>query len=241
MFNQHAANTAGLLAKTGSFSSFLLHLPLFILCSFRQCCWKWILTRVRGRPPSRRAVRSVRPAPRGFSVPRWRAIAERNEGPPFPPPCLMHLYAALKGWGLLIGDHSFCLICSCKYSNEPSWVDGVRDNGSIFYLPLLVCDSWIYLVDGIVVSKSAWFAGINFSRHSLLPCARRGERLFIYSFIISIVILWWCGINWTASTAQQFKAQYIYYKGSMPETALNRLTNQPKLRGEPYNNVTQSH
>lgn len=157
------------------------------------------------------------------------------------PLSLMHLYATLKGCGLMIGDHSTYLRCSCKYSNEPSSVDGERDNGSIFYLPLLVCDSGIYLVDGIIVPKSAWFAGINFSRHALPRCACRGKCLFIYPFVISIVILWWCCINWTASTAQQFKAQYIYYKGSVPETLLNRLTNQPKLRGEPHNNVTQSH
>lgn len=162
-------------------------------------------------------------------------------------PCLhlllsvMHLYAALKGCGLMIWDHSTYLRCSCKYSNEPSSVDGVGDNGSIFYLPLLVCDSRIYLVDGIIVSKSAWFAGINFQRTHIPPHACRGKCLFIYPFVISIVILWWCCINWTASTAQQFKAHYIYYKGSVPETSLSGLTNQPKLRGEPHNNVTQSH
>lgn len=167
----------------------------------------------------------------------------------FPPPApilhfllsLMHLYAALKGCALMMGDHSIYRRCSCKYSNEPSSVDGVRDNGSIFYLPLLVCDSRIYLVDCIIVPKSAWFAGINFSPTHILPCACRGKCLFIYPFVISIVILWWCCINWTASTAQQFKAQWIYYKGSVLETLLNGLTNQPKLRGEPHNNVTQSH
>lgn len=240
MFNQHAANTAGLLAKTRSSSSSSFPPPSIYPCSFCQCCWKWILTRVRRAfsiPPHGQLSSS---GTLRLFCPSLCAIAEHNERL-FPLLSLMHLYATLKGCGLMIGDHSFCLRCSCKYSNEPSWVDGVRDNGSIFYLPLLVCDSWIYLVDGIVVSKSAWFASINFSRHSLLPCARRGERLFIYSFIISIVILWRCSINWTASTAQQFKAQYIYYKGSTPETPLNRLTNQPKLRGEPYNNVTQSH
>lgn len=68
---------------------------------------------------------------------------------------LMHLYAALKGCALMMGDHSIYRRCSCKYSNEPSSVDGVRDNGSIFYLPLLVCDSRIYLVDCIIVPKSA--------------------------------------------------------------------------------------
>lgn len=137
------------------------------------------------------------------------ALDEHNKCQ-LPLPTLMHLYATLKGHGLTTGDHSFCLSCSCKYSNEPSQVDSTRDNGSIFYLVLLVGDSWMYIVDCIVVSKSAWFAGINFTRHSLLRCACRGECLFIYSFFISIVILWCRGINWTASTAQQFKAQYIH-------------------------------
>ena len=92
---------------------------------------------------------------------------------------LMHLFAALKGYGLMIGDHSGYLRCSCKYSNEPSWVDGVRDNGSIFYLPLLVCDTRIYIVDGIIVPKSAWFAGINFSRNTPLPVPAEANA---YSF-----------------------------------------------------------
>lgn len=68
---------------------------------------------------------------------------------------LMHLYVTLKGCGLMTADHSICLGCSCKYSNEPSSVDGMSDNGSIFYLPLLVCDSRIYSVDCIIVPKSA--------------------------------------------------------------------------------------
>lgn len=101
-----------------------------------------------------------------------------------PPPLLlllslMHLSAALKGCGLMIGDHSTYLRCSCKYSNEPSSVDSVRDNGSIFYLPLLVCDSRIYLVDCIIVPKSAWFAGINFSRHTSFPAPAEANA---YSF-----------------------------------------------------------
>ena len=68
---------------------------------------------------------------------------------------MMHLPVTLKDCGLEIGDHSAYLKCSCKYSNVPSSVDGVRDNGSIFYLLLLVCDSRIYVVDGIIVPKSA--------------------------------------------------------------------------------------
>lgn len=92
---------------------------------------------------------------------------------------LMHLYAALKGCALMMGDHSIYRRCSCKYSNEPSSVDGVRDNGSIFYLPLLVCDSRIYLVDCIIVPKSAWFASINFSRHTSFPAPAEANA---YSF-----------------------------------------------------------
>lgn len=94
-------------------------------------------------------------------------------------PSLIYLYATLKGCALMMGDHSPFLRCSCKYSNEPSSVDGVSDNGSIFYLPLLVCDSRIYLVDCIVVPKSAWFAGINFSRHTSFPAPAEANA---YSF-----------------------------------------------------------
>lgn len=45
----------------------------------------------------------------------------------------------------------------------------MRDNGPILYLPLLVCDSRIYLVDAIIVPESARFAGINSSSHASLP------------------------------------------------------------------------
>lgn len=55
----------------------------------------------------------------------------------------------------MMGDGSVCLGCSCKYSNEPSSDDGSADNGSIFYLPLLVCDSRMYLLDCAVVSQKA--------------------------------------------------------------------------------------
>lgn len=92
---------------------------------------------------------------------------------------LMHLYAALKSRGLMTGDHSTYLRCSCKYSNEPSSVDGVRDNESILSLPLLVCDSRIYLVDCIIAPKSAWFAGINFSRRKSFPAPAEANA---YSF-----------------------------------------------------------
>lgn len=223
--------------------------PLALLhiypCSFCQCCWKWILTRWEGvLRPTTRSTRCIWHLGAFLSLTvceGWAQCMLTSSFSFFLLLSLMHLHATLKGYGLMMGDHSAYLRCSCKYSNEPSSVDGERDNGSIFYLPLLVCDSRIYLVDGIIVPKSAWFAGINFSRHTLSRCACRGKCLFIYPFVISIVILWWCCINWTASTAQQFKTQYIYYKGSVPETLLNRLTNQPKLRGEPHNNVTQSH
>lgn len=55
----------------------------------------------------------------------------------------------------MTGDHSAYLKCGGKYSNAPSSVDDVRDNGPILYLPLLVCDSRIYLVDAIIVPESA--------------------------------------------------------------------------------------
>lgn len=153
-------------------------------CSFCQCCWKWILTTVRGRLLSHHTVNLVHLASWGLSFPHWVWDSwAQCMLTSFPPLhlllSLMHLSAALKGCGLMIGDHSTYLRCSCKYSNEPSSVDGVRDNGSIFYLPLLVCDSRIYLVDCIIVPKSAWFAGINFSRHTSFPAPAEANA---YSF-----------------------------------------------------------
>lgn len=214
--------------------------------SFCQCCRKLILTTVRGRFLSHHMANLVHLAPRGLSFPRrlrvsWAQCMPTPPPPPHSLPSLMHLYAALKSRGLMTGDHSTYLRCSCGYSNEPSSVDGVRDNESILVSPLLVCDSRIYLVDCIMVPKSPWFAGITFQQTQIPPHACRGKCLFIYPFVISIVILWCCCINWTASTAQQFKAQWIYYKESVMETLLNGLTNQPLLRGGPHNNVTQSH
>lgn len=163
MFNQHAANTEGLLTKTRSSSSSSYHLlqPLciFILSAFFNAArneywqqWKGVF-----HPTTRSAGCILSASPWGVSFPHWM-LASRAQCMPTPLHLLlplMHLYAALKGCGLMMGDHSTYLRCSCKYSNEPSSVDGVKDNGSIFYLPLLLCDSRIYLVDGIIVPPKA--------------------------------------------------------------------------------------
>lgn len=149
-------------------------------CSFCQCCWKLILTvRAFSFPPHGQLAASgtFRPF---FSCLCVRYLSTMHDDFFFPLhllPTLMHLYTTLKGCGLMTGDHS--IYHSCKYSNEPSSVDGGRDNGSIFYLPLLVCDSRIYLVDCIIVPKSAWFAGINFGTHTSFPTPAEANA---YSF-----------------------------------------------------------
>lgn len=152
----------------------------------------------------------------------------------------MHFKSTFTSCDLMKGDCSACLWFSREYLNEPSLIDGVMENGLIFYLALLVCNGSIYLVDGIIVSKKCEIYHHKFHLTWLPPRVCIGKCSFIYPFVISIVILWRCSINWTASTAQQSKTQYIYYKGSVPETLLNRLTNQRWLREEPHHNVTQS-
>lgn len=178
MFNQHAVNTVRSWTKTRSSHSSCFHLLqpscIFILPAFVNAAGNEYWQQWEGvfQIPSHHTVKSVHLAPRGPSFPPC-AFAWAHSGLTFLLLhlllSLMHLYSTLQGRGLMMGDHSTSLRCSCKYSNEPSCVDGVRDNGSIFYLPLLVCDSRIYLVDCIVVPKSAWFAGINFHRHASLP------------------------------------------------------------------------
>lgn len=107
---------------------------------------------------------------------------------------LMYLNATTKRvaaeW---VGDHSIrWLGCCCKYSNEPSWLDGVSDNGFIFYLPLLMCDGGTSPVVRVILPPPSekchtHTAGINPALPARPPSEARGA-LFIYPFVISIVI-----------------------------------------------------
>lgn len=121
----------------------------------------------------------------------------------------------------MAGDQSIRLRRSCKYSNEPSSVDGVSDNGSIFYLPLLVCDSRIYLVDG---PKSARFSRRKPPSHT--------HRRFTHSPVCHFNSYFYGGavlIELLLPHNNSRPSESIT-KRTLPETSPNRLTNQPKPR-----------